>query len=104
MNGGSDSMEVTVGGVKLVVPVFQDTITTNGIIQRVNDRLAKIEAGAARIDTQAFALQTAVSFAMELADLESKAEWDNRELLNALNAILKTLHKTIDAADENAAR
>jgi len=99
-----ETMNVTVGGVKLTVPVFEDAVTTHGIIQQVGERLAAIEASAARIDTQAFALQTAVSFAMDLAKLRSEIEWDNRELANALSAILKNLQKTIDEADPKPTR
>ncbi|MBI5093212.1 MAG: cell division protein ZapA [Candidatus Hydrogenedentes bacterium] len=93
------TMSVTVGGVKIPVPVYEDAISTNAVVQEVNARLADIEANATRIDTQAFALQTAVSFAVELTELRRQNDWDQRELLQALNALLKTLRQTLEAAE-----
>ena len=58
--------EVTLGRMRLKVPVIVDEPTTARIAERVNARLAEMEKQCDRIDSLIFALLAAMSFAAEV--------------------------------------
>lgn len=94
----SNRMRVEVGGVKLTVPVFQDRETTLGIVEQVNQRLAEIESKSQRIDTQAFALEAAFSFAARAAELEQNTRRETSEVLVSLTRLSASLKALLDEA------
>ena len=94
-------MEVIIAGRKLDAPVYEDKETTSRIVKRVNKRLKEIEKGSKRIDTQAFALLSAVSFAAELELSEAGRKDDVKEVLVALDRLSTALKELVeDYADE----
>ncbi|GMV91548.1 MAG: hypothetical protein AMXMBFR82_13260 [Candidatus Hydrogenedentota bacterium] len=89
------TLQVKMGGKTVTVPVYRDEATTLRIVGRVNQRLGEIEESSPRIDTQAFALQTAYTFAVELARAESEADADEQDCLQALGRLAQALKETL---------
>lgn len=93
------TLQVKIGGKTVSVPIYRDEPTTLSLIELVNQRLEEIEASSPRVDTQAFALQTAYAFAVDIARLEAAASAEEDELVQALSRlqtaladVLKTLY------------
>ncbi len=80
-----------VGGATLQVPVFVDEETTDELVRLVNARLQKIEGESTRIDTQAFALLAAVSFAEDYLRLQEERRHDQEEILKTLRKVTEAL-------------
>jgi cell division protein ZapA (FtsZ GTPase activity inhibitor) len=93
-----DTIQAKVGGVTLALPIYHDEKTTLDIVDAVNNRLAEIEKGSIRIDTQAFALQAAIHFAAELERCRREEDGQNRALTLALDTILERLRAVVAAA------
>lgn len=89
-------MEVTVGGRKIIVPVYRDKETTRRIAHDLNQRLNVIEKGSKRIDTQVFALEAAFALATELAKAEQTKTSDNSEMLVALDQLRESLESLLE--------
>lgn len=89
-------LDVKVAGVGIKVPVYEDRKTTLDLVQRVEARVQEIERQSKRIDTQAFALLAAVSFAREVAEVQQARNCDDQEMLSALSEIAKTLKVLTD--------
>ncbi len=85
-----------IAGKTVNVPVFEDVHTTRELAKRVSQRIAEVEMVADRIDTQAFALITAMSFAHESVTLAKEQESDTEELLRRLDDLSKRL-RTLEA-------
>ena len=77
-------LQVKMGGKTVQVPVFQDEKTTLQLVASVNARLREIEESSTRVDTQAFALQAAYLFAVDLARGELAANEDEAEVHKSL--------------------
>jgi cell division protein ZapA (FtsZ GTPase activity inhibitor) len=93
------TLQVKIGGKTVSVPIYRDEQTTLSLVELVNRRLQEIEETSPRVDTQAFALQTAYAFAADLARLEAAASAEEGELVQALSRlqtafddVLKTLY------------
>lgn len=84
-------LPVKIANVSMRVPVCVDEETTRGIVEALNARIKQIEEKAPRIDTQAFALQTAYEAAVDLYLLRRDQERDIRELGVALDGIATQL-------------
>jgi len=84
-----------VAGVTIDLPVFKDPDTTEQLASQVTERIREIEASSKRIDTQAFALTAAVSFAAELAQAKKDHDADTAEITKALSVILARLDQLI---------
>lgn len=89
-------IQVRIGGKTLKVPVYRDRRTTLRIVKRLNERLAEIEKESPRIDTQAFALEAALSFAAELDEAEESRDADSTELFNDLDVLSSTLDNLLN--------
>ncbi len=85
------AVQIKIGNATMRVPVCVDEETTLEIVQRVNQRLKQVEEKATRIDTQAFALQTAYELAADLYLSEREHERDVRDLAKALDKIATQL-------------
>lgn len=88
-------IEVRLGGIRLTVPVYQDPHTTKKLVADVNQRIKAIEKRSKRIDTQAFALQAALSFAAELEKTKSLKEDETKDTLIELDHLSKSLQKLV---------
>lgn len=84
---------IYIAGKKIQIPIYQDLKETQRIADLVTERIRRIEADAERIDTQAFALQTAFEFATEMLALREENDQDQRELIKALDGILAHLNQ-----------
>ena len=93
------SLRVKIGGKTVTVPVFKDEQTTLRIVDLVNRRIQNIEENSPRIDTQAFALQTAYSFAVDLARAEAAEAEDEGELVQALTKLQLALGDVLKTFD-----
>lgn len=80
-----------VAGVTLPVPIYGDEATTDELIRRVNERVKLIESGSDRIDTQAFALLAAVSFAEEARAERALRETQQADLVRSLRKVTEAL-------------
>ena len=80
-----------IAGKTVNVPVFEDVHTTRELAKHVSERIAEVEKAADRIDTQAFALITAMSFAHEAVTLAKEQESDTEELLRRHDDLSKRL-------------
>ena len=107
-------MEVVVGRVRIKVPVIQDKNTTLRVARAVDARLEAIEKRSPSIDSHAFALEAAMSFAAELeqarldaANEESisreEQDQDNKEMLVALTKIHDGLKAVLETLEETQA-
>jgi len=107
-------IEVTVGRVPLKVPAVIDVATTLRVAEEVNARLKEVEGRGGRIDTYAFSLLTAMSFAAELektrrtlaAERKENArerEQETRDLLAVLTTIREGLRAILEKAQETIA-
>jgi len=101
-----ETIEAVVGGMRLRVPVIVDAETTQSVVDRVNERLKQIQSQSTRIDTYAFSVLAAVSFAGEVEELTRRSEnaqrqadkerdQETRELLSALGDINKALRNVL---------
>lgn len=87
------TVRIEVGGKTVHSPIFEDVHTTRELAKQVTERLAAIERDADRIDTQAFALTAAISFAHDAAQLRAEQEADTRAILKALDDLTQRLRK-----------
>ena len=83
--------KVRIAGKTITVPVYRDRRTTLRLAKRLDERIQEIEKAGSRIDTQAFALEAAISFAAELADAEQEREEETTQVFNDLDSLSKTL-------------
>lgn len=97
-----ETMQVKLGGKTVTVPVFRDEIKTLRIVDQVNQRLQEIEDGSSRIDTQAFALQTAYTFAVELAHAEAQLDADGQDMLLALTRLSRSLGEVLKVLERKS--
>ena len=88
-------VKVKLAGKTIEVPVYGDSQLTQKLAARVNQRLKEIEQRAQRIDTQAFALETALAFAAELEEVRGESEADRKAMLAELDRLSKTVDKLI---------
>lgn len=98
----AETIEVKLAGRRLVVPVVGDETTTRQAAEWVNERLRHIEDESTRVDTQVFALRSALHFAAELVQLREEAEQDNRQLIKALDSIASALRGLVDELNATA--
>ena len=90
-----NTIQVKLGGRTVDVPVYKDKDSTLTLVKKVNDRLKDIEAKSVRIDTQAYALEAALSFAMEAMQHDDEKQENTRDLLVELDALEKELTRLI---------
>jgi cell division protein ZapA (FtsZ GTPase activity inhibitor) len=84
-------IDVRIGGRTFSVPKLKDKDTTYHIAKLLQQRLKQIEAKSSRIDTQAFAIEAAMSFALDHLEAEETLEEETREMMNALSELSKDL-------------
>ena len=77
-------LDVRIGGKTVAVPIYKDEVTTLQLVESVNARLRDIEESSRKIDTQAFALQAAFTFAADLARAHEEEAASEGALLQAL--------------------
>ena len=94
------TISVKVAGVLLTVPVVGDEATTRWVVAGVESRFRDIEERAVRIDSQAFALQTAVAYAIDLEQARMDQTDQAKALAKSLDGILTNLRDLLDASEE----
>lgn len=77
---GERTAKVRVAGVSIEAPVFGSRAQTEKLAERVTERMREFEKKASRIDTQAFAILTALSFAAELHEQIDAADLELSEM------------------------
>lgn len=84
-------IDVKIGGRTFSVPRLRDQDTTYHIAKLLQDRLKQIEAKSPRIDTQAFAIEAAMSFALDHLEAEETLDSETKEMMLALSELSKEL-------------
>jgi hypothetical protein len=96
---------VDVGRTTLTIPDGVDTTTARNAAATVAAKVQQIEEDAAYIDTQRFALQAALEFAILLERAREEATAETKETLLALNTLqdrLGDILKALSASSEEA--
>lgn len=78
------------------VPVIEDEMTTMALVDQVNDIYDEIAGSAVKVDTQAFAAQTALHFATELMRLKKESRRDYDDMVKVLDSAVGRLDEIID--------
>ncbi len=73
------------------VPILKDKDTTYHIAKLVQERLDSIEENSKRIDTHAFAIEAAMSFAYAQLDAEDELKANTNDLMKELLNLSKAL-------------
>ena len=89
-------IRVKIANATLQVPVYIDKATTLQIAEEISKRFKDIEEESVRIDTQAFALHAAFTYAIEKHALEQQQDDDNRTMVKALDKITTRLDDLTD--------
>lgn len=84
-------IDIKIGGSVFNVPILKDKDTTYHIAKMVQQRIKDIEKRSHRIDTQAFAVEAAMSFAFDQLDAEDELEDNTTELMKALSNLSKEI-------------
>ena len=90
-----EGIDVTLAGTRIRVPIFKDEETTVAIVERVQSRLEDISK-TGRVNTQAWALQTALSFAIEVEEVKQAADDEARLLDKRLKTLTQRLNALTD--------
>ncbi len=91
--------KIDINGIKLEVPTYRDSVTTQAIARQVSGTLQEIESTSERIDTQRFALEACMKIAIDLAQERDRATAAEEELglqLASVNTSLETLLKLLE--------
>jgi cell division protein ZapA (FtsZ GTPase activity inhibitor) len=88
-------IKAKLAGKSLEVPLYRDMRATQKLIERLNQRLKEIETSSGRIDTQAFALEAAYTFAAEAQRLLDDAEAERHETVKELDRLSKAIDKLV---------
>lgn len=88
--------QIKLRGITLTIPDHLHPETASRVLSELEARLTDIESKSTRIDTQAFALQTALSFALDAAEARKDHDSDTREILLALDKISDQLRTLLD--------
>ncbi len=94
------SMRAEIARLSLSVPIYQDEKTTKRLIQQVNERFEEFEGKSSKIDSLAFALQAALSFAADLHEAQEDQAEETKEVLVALDALAETLQTALEEPPE----
>ena len=89
-------LNTKIANVSLEIPIYEDISTTKHLISKIEEKLHQIEQESPRVDSQAFALQVAYDFAVELHRANRKAEGNNKDILVALDALQSRLHELVN--------
>lgn len=93
-------VETRIANVRLRLPVYRDKQTTLELAEAVTARIGEMEEKAGRVDSQAFALQAAFAYAVELHAERAERDGDTRELLKALDAIATQLNGLLEQSGD----
>jgi cell division protein ZapA (FtsZ GTPase activity inhibitor) len=75
----------------LQVPIYGNEKRTDELIQQVNERVKQIEEESDRIDTQAFAILAALSFAAEVRELQEARAAEGENVLRNLRKLAESI-------------
>ncbi len=84
-------IDIKIGGRNFNVPILKDEDTTYYIAKLVQERIKEIEKRSQRIDTQAFAIEAAMTFAFAQLDAEEELEENTSELMKALASLSESI-------------
>jgi cell division protein ZapA (FtsZ GTPase activity inhibitor) len=90
-----ETVEVTIAGSRIRVPIYIDHETTLSIADKVDRHIAEIEARASRIDTHAFALTAAFQFAALCEQIEAEYRATEHTLIKTLHRIRQTIYEIL---------
>lgn len=91
MNDNPQHIRHKLGGRVLEIPVYKNKETTISLIKKIQDVFDSIQKKSSRIDTQQFALETAIYFALENARLKDELQEEKKHIDQALQKIEKRL-------------
>jgi len=85
-------INVKIGNRTFSVLRLKDEDTTYHIAKLLQQRLKIIEDRSSRIDTQAFAIEAAMSFAYDLIESEETLKAETKEMMSELSKLSKDLN------------
>lgn len=91
-----ETIEVRIGRATLKTPIYGDPETTQSLAEEVTRHIAGLEEASARIDSHAFALQTALHYAAQAHDIEAAAKTDTGALVKTLERLNTALETILD--------
>lgn len=97
----SELVRIEIAGVTITVPVYGDVMHTRRLAAEVTRRISQIEQQSTKVDTQAFALAAALSFAADLNKSQEDRAQDTRALLRTLDKILTELRAILKSVDKS---
>jgi cell division protein ZapA (FtsZ GTPase activity inhibitor) len=99
-------IEVTLGRIRMKVPIIVDEACTLRAVEQVNARLDEIEKQSNRVDSLEFALLAALSFAAEIEESRQSLELERERLAASSNddtrEFFAELDKIADALERDA--
>lgn len=84
-------IDIKIGGRNFNVPILKDEDTTYYIAKLVQERIKEIEKRSQRIDTQAFAIEAAMTFAFAQLDAEEELADNTADLMKALTSLSEAI-------------
>ncbi|GMW00121.1 MAG: hypothetical protein AMXMBFR84_12590 [Candidatus Hydrogenedentota bacterium] len=87
----NEYVNVTIAGMTFEVPVYESPQRTRELARDVEARFRRIEAAHKKVNTQMFALQTAMSYAVDLASARTDNHDQDKEMVKALSEIVTRL-------------
>lgn len=97
-------IDIKIGGRTINVPILKDVDTTYYIAKLVQERIQSIEKNSGRIDTHAFAIEAAMSFAYAQIDAEDELENNTQDLMKELLNLTKDLESITKDFDINESK
>lgn len=89
-------LDLTIAGARVRVPEYGSQAETKRLAAMVTNRIKEIERESGTVDSHAFALQAALSFAAELHDAQDQHKEDSKQILLALDAISTQLASLVE--------
>jgi cell division protein ZapA (FtsZ GTPase activity inhibitor) len=93
-------VEVTLGRIRIKVPVIGDEATTLRAAEQVNARLDEIEKHSNRVDSLEFALLAAMTFAAEVEQAKGAVAQEREQLAESSSEDTKAFFKELDKISE----
>lgn len=87
------TVTVKINNLTVTVEEYLDPATSQDVADEVTAHYRRIEENSKRIDTQAFLLQTAYAFAVQVRELEAELD----DLKNGFKKELDAIHARLEA-------
>lgn len=94
--------EVQIAGMSLKVPGSGSREATQALVERVHAKLRDLETRSAKVNTQAFALQAAYEFALEVAELKDAYAATEAGLVDSIKGLQERVNALRSQIEESS--